>query len=131
MKDNTLEDSIKLLEATNKKIAKLTIQKEELTSSIIATIGHNYEGEKSYEFSEWKVTCKTPMIYSLDTKAYRERGVFLDDAFNPVKESIAYTVDKKKFEEYMQIAPESVRNALCELVTKKPGKSSVTLKNRC
>jgi site-specific DNA-adenine methylase len=127
----TLEDSIKKLEATNKKLAKLTLEKEALTAEIIAGIGHQHEGERSYEVNEWKVTVKTPMIYSLDTKAYKSGDVYLDPEFDPIKQSITYTVDKKRFEECMTLAPAEVRETLCELVTKKPSKASVSLKARC
>jgi hypothetical protein len=126
----TLEASIKKLEAVNKKLAKLTLEKEALTAEIIAGLAHNHEGERSYEVNEWKVTIKTPMIYSLDTKAYKQGDIYIDPEFDPVKQSITYTVDKKRFEECMTLAPAGVREALCELVTKKPGKESISIKAR-
>lgn len=125
-----LEEFIKKLESVNKKLAKLTAEKELLTASVISALNHQHEGERSYEFDVWKITCKTPMVYSLDTKKYKSGAVFIPCEFNPIKEIVSYTVDKKKFEDYMAASPANVRESLCELVTKKPGKPSVSLKPR-
>jgi hypothetical protein len=122
-----LDDQINNLEAVNKKIAKLLVEKEELTASIISLIGHAHEGERTYEHGEWQIKARTPFIYSLNTKMYRSGEVFLDDFFNPIEESISYKVNREKAEEYMQTAPSSARDALLKLITKKEGKKSVVL----
>jgi hypothetical protein len=127
----TLEDRIKKLEAVNKRLAKINLEKEALTAEIIACLGHKKDGQTTYEVSEWKVTVKTPMILSLDTKAYKSGAVYLDEAFNPIQEQVSYKVDRKKFELYMETAPASVRESLTELVTLKPGKASVSVMMRC
>lgn len=123
----TLEESVKKLESVNKKLAKLTLEKEELTKIIIAALGHEKAGQATYQVNEYKVTCKTPSIYSLDTKAWKEGDVYLPAEFNPIKESVSYTVDKKLYDDYFNLAPESVRESLVRLVTIKPGKVGVTL----
>jgi len=122
-----LEDSIKQLESVNKKLAKLTLEKEELTQTIIAALGHEKEGQRTYDVGIYKVTAKTPNIYSLDTRAYKNGDVYLDPQFDPIKQSVTYTVDKKLFDKYYNDAPESVREALVSLVTVKPGKASVSV----
>lgn len=122
-----LEDSIKKLEAVNKKIAKLTLEKEELTGDIIAALGHQKEGQKTYEVDMWKVTVKTPYIYALDVKSYKNGDVYLDPEFDPIKQTVSYSVDKKLFDSCFRLAPESTRNALTQLITVKPGKASVTV----
>lgn len=129
-RESVLNDSIKELEKTNKQLAKLISRKEELTDAIITALGHEHEGQKSYEYDLWKIECKTPSTYSLDKKAYESGEVFIPAGFNPIKETTAYTVDKKLCELYMSTAPESVRGALAELITVKPGKASVSLKAR-
>ena len=126
----SLDESIKELQLTNKKIAKLTMRKEELTQSIIAALGHEKEGQKTYEYDEWKITAKTPYIFSLDKKAYEKGDVYLPCEFDPIKKSTSYTVDKKLFEQYMGSAPIEVRQALGELVTIKPGKPGVSIESR-
>lgn len=125
-----LNEYIAEMEQINKKLAKLTKRKEELTSLIIDELGHNHEGQKSYDFETWKIECKTPFIYSLDKKAYESGDVYLPAEFNPVKSAISYTVDKKLCDKYMSEAPLSVRDALSMLIEKKPSKPSVTIKAR-
>lgn len=122
-----LEDSIKQLQSTNKKLAQLTLEKERLTDTIISSIGHAHEGERSYEVGVWKVTCRTPFIYSLDKKMYESNDVYIPDEFNPIEQSFSYKVNKKECDYYMTVAPKSVRDGLLELITKKPGKASVAV----
>jgi hypothetical protein len=124
---HTLEQSIKRLEQVNKKIAEYVTEQELLTEEIIAAIGHDHSGERSYEVDKWTVKCRTPMTYSLDTKAYKKGDVFLDAQFNPIQESITYKVDKKLYDTYIVTAPESARLALVKLITLKPAKQSVTI----
>lgn len=92
---NELNDKIKELECVNKKLAKLTVRKEELTADIIAGLEHDHEGQKSYEFGVWKIECKTPMTYSLNKAPYINGDISLPKEFDPIKQSTTYTVDKK------------------------------------
>lgn len=129
-RQESLELSIKELECVNKKLAKLTVRKEELIESIIGALGHEHEGQKTYEYGLWKVECKTPFVYSLNKKLYESGDIKLPDEFNPVKQSIAYSIDKRLCDQYMQNAPKKVRDALIELIDKKPGKAGVSIKGR-
>lgn len=125
---SNLVDNIKALEDLNEIIAKATLEKESLVKSIIDELGHQYEGSKTYTYDIYKIECKTPMIYSLDKKAYEEGQYFIDDIFNPVRAKVSYDVEKAAFEKAMQLAPDYVREALTQLITKKPGKAGVTIK---
>lgn len=118
------------LERVNKDIAQLLKEREELTSNIIDALGHNHEGQKSYDYDVWKIEVKTPCVYTLDKKRYQEVYTLLPNQYNPVKESVSYSVDKKQFENALQEAPNAVRDILCEIVDKKPSKATVTLKER-
>lgn len=122
-----LEDAIKQLQNINKKLAQLTLEKEKLTETIILSIGHKHEGERSYEVGTWKVTCKTPFTYSLNKKMYEANDVYLPDEFNPIEQTFSYKVNKRECDYYMTVAPKSVRDGLLELITKKPGKASVAI----
>ncbi len=122
-----LDESIKRLEYVNKKLASLLAEKEALTQTIIDAIGHDYEGERTYRVGLRKITCKTPMIFSLDKKKYESNEVYVPEEFNPIEHSVSYKLNKKLCEEYLSSAPESARNALLELITKKPGKPSVSI----
>jgi|KBSSwiStaDraftv2_1062776.scaffolds.fasta_scaffold26505_2 hypothetical protein len=123
-------DSVKELEKVNKQIAKLLLRKEELTDIIIGSLDHNHEGQKTYEYGVWKIEVKTPFVYSLNKKLYESGDVKIPDNFNPIKESISYSIDKRLCDQYMVDAPKKVRDALAELIDKKPGKAGITIKER-
>ena len=121
---------IQELEKVNKQLAKLTLRKEQLTDMIISAMSHNHEGQRTYEYDMWKVEIKTPITYSLNKKLYESGSVILPDNFNPIKESISYSIHKGLCDKYMLDAPKKVKDALAELIDKKPGKTSVTIKER-
>lgn len=125
-----LPKTIKELEKVNKQLAKLTLRKEELTSMIISGMSHNHEGQRTYEYDVWKVEIKTPITYCLNKKLYESGSIALPDNFNPIKESISYSIDKGLCDKYMLDAPKKVKAALAELIDKKPGKASITIKER-
>lgn len=118
------------LEKVNKQLAKLTLRKEQLTDMIISGMSHDHEGQRTYEYDEWKVEIRTPFIYCLNKKLYESGSVRLPDNFNPIKESISYSIDKGLCDKYLATAPKKVKEALAELIDKKPGKASVVLKER-
>lgn len=123
-------EGIKELEKINKQMAKLNLRKEELTQEIIGSLDHNHEGQKTYEYGVWKIEVKTPFVYSLNKKLYESGEIKLPDNFNPVKESVSYSIDKRLCDQYMLDAPKKVRDALAELIDKKPGKAAITVKER-
>lgn len=122
---------IQELEKVNKQLAKLSLRKEQLTDVIISALSHNHEGQRTYEYDMWKVEVKTPITYALNKKLYESGSVKLPDNFNPIKESVSYSIDKRLCDKYLADAPKKVRDALVELIDKKPGKASVTIKERC
>jgi hypothetical protein len=128
--ERCLQESIKELECVNKKLAKLTMRKEELTDMIIGAFDHDHEGQKTYEYDVWKIEVKTPFVYSLNKKKYESGDIKLPEKFNPIKQSVSYSVDKRLCDQYMLEAPKKVRDALAELIDKKPGKAAVSIKER-
>ena len=127
---NGLATHIRELEKVNKQLAKLTLRKEELTDMIISGMSHNHEGQRTYEYETWKVEIKTPITYALNKKLYESGSVTLPENFNPIKESISYSIDKGLCDKYMSTAPKKVKDALAELIDKKPGKATVVIKER-
>ncbi len=125
-----LKEYIKELEKVNKQLAKLTLRKEELTDLIISAMSHDHEGQRTYEYDVWKVEIKTPITYCLNKRLYESGSVVLPDNFNPIKESVSYSIDKGLCDKYMLDAPKKVKDALAELIDKKPGKASITIKER-
>ena len=125
-----LAGNIKELEKVNKQLAKLTLRKEELTDLIISGMGHDHEGQRTYEYETWRLEIRTPITYSLNKKLYESGSIKLPANFNPIKESISYSIDKILCDKYMLDAPKKVKDALAELIDKKPGKPGVTIKER-
>lgn len=128
--ERCFSESINELQKVNKQLAKLLVRKEELTDQIIGSLEHDHEGQKSYEYGVWKIEVKTPFVYSLNKKLYESGSVKLPEEFNPVKESVSYSIDKRLCDKYMQDAPKKVRDALAELIDKKAGKAGITIKER-
>ena len=129
-REQCLADSLKELECVNKKMAKLLVRKEELTEMIIGAFCHQHEGQKTYEYDIYKVEIKTPFTYSLDKKRFELGNYKFPKQFNPIKQSISYSIDKKLCDICMISAPDAVKEALFELIERKPGKASVVLKER-
>lgn len=125
-----MDDLISELNSVNKKLAKLTLRKEDLIQEIIAAFGHKKEGQTTYEHGMWKVEVKTPFVYSLDKKKYESGNYKIPEKYNPIKESVSYSIDKRLCEDYIQNAPATIKNTLVELIEKKPGKPSINLKER-
>lgn len=123
-----LESHIEELQGINKQLAKLLVRKEELTSMIVSSMGHNHEGQKTYEYNVWKVEIKTPATYVLDKRLYE--SIKLPTKYNPIKESVSYSIDKGLCDKFMMSAPDKVKEVLAQLICKKPGKASVTIKER-
>jgi hypothetical protein len=127
---SSLDDLFKELTCVNRKLSHLINRKEEIFEVIINSLGHHHEGQKTYEYGVWKVEIKTPYTYSLNKKLYESGASKVPKKFNPIKHSTVYSVDKRKFEQYLEEAPTDIREMLIELVDKKPGKATVTIKER-
>lgn len=125
-----LAEHIKELEKVNKQLARLTLRKEQLTGMIVSGMSHYHEGQRTYEYDEWKVEIKTPFTYCLNKKLYESGSVKLPENFNPIKESISYSIDKGLCDKYISTAPKKIREVLTQLIDKKPGKASVVIKER-
>ena len=123
-----VNESLKELNSVNRKLAKLLLRKEELTEEVIELFGHEHEGQKTYAFDEWKVEIRTPCVYSLDKKLYESGRFNIPSEYNPIKQSVSYSIDKKLCDDYITKAPKKIRDALAELIEKKPGKPAVIVK---
>lgn len=129
-RESCLHESINELDSINRELAKLLLRKEELTGLIIGALGHEHEGQKSYEYDVWKIEVKTPFIYSLNKSLYESIDINIPDEFNPIKQSVSYSIDKKLCDKAMSSAPDGIRDILIELIDKKPGKPSVNIRER-
>lgn len=123
-------DSFTALREVNIQLARLLLKKDELTKTIIDTLDHKHEGQKTYEYGVWKIEVKTPCIYSLNKQKLESGNFKLPGRWNPVKQSIAYSIDKRLCDQYLEEAPDEVREILVDLIDKKPGKATVLVKER-
>lgn len=123
-------DSVKELQKVYKQLARLNVRREELTDLIIGALEHDHDGQKTYEYGEWKIEIKTPCVYSLDKRKYESGTWELPKEYNPIKQSVSYSIDKRLCDKFLSEAPIDVREALIELIDKKPGKASVIIKER-
>lgn len=125
----SLYDHIERLQELRGKIKTLEVEEKGLIQAILADIGHDHKGSRTYEVGTYKVECKTPVTLSLDKKAYESGDVYLPDAFDPIQTSVSYKVDRSKYLSMLEIAPESVRDAIHALIVEKDGKPNVVIKS--
>lgn len=130
LQQQILEESIREFEILNRGIAELSLRREKVSKELIAVLGHEHDGQKTYEYEMWKIEVKTPCVYSLDKKKYESVKSKIPDALNPVKESVSYSLDKRLCDRFLMDAPDDVRDVLCSVIEKRPGKASVSIKER-
>lgn len=128
LKQQLLDQNIEEMQIINAQLANLMLRKEELTNEIIGVFDHEHEGQKTYKYNMWKIEIKTPCVYSLNKKMYESKISKIPSQFNPIKQSVSYSIDKRLCDQYIKDAPKKVRDILVELIEKKPGKSSVCIK---
>jgi len=114
-----------------KEIEALQEPRMELIQELIADLNHDHNGEKTHEVEEFKLTIKTPINYSLNTKAFEKIKDKVPEEYNPVSESIKYTVSKTKFEYFLENAPKRVKNLFfndkVKIIVGKPGKQDIKI----
>jgi hypothetical protein len=108
-------------------IAALKIRQQELEEEVITMFSHTHEGQKTYRYGQYDIKIKTPFVYTLNKRLYESGQYFIPEECNPIKVSLKYDVNKRLCDQFMEYAPETVRDALAELIDKKPGKPSVTV----
>lgn len=127
-RERSLADNIEELQKLRAKIKIMEVEEKGLVQAILADIGHEHKGSRTYEVGTYKVECKTPVTLTLDKKAYADGSVYLPEEFDPIEHSTAYTVNRSKYLSMLELAPESVREAIHKLITEKDGKPNVVIK---
>ena len=125
------DKKLETLKTLTKKIAVLVAQEKVLTEEIVKDFNHTVDGQRTYEHNLYKVTTKTPFIYSINKAGYDLIEESLPQEFNPItkvtKTTIAYNIDKEKCDLILHEAPDTFREALNEIIEKKPGKANVNI----
>ncbi len=123
--DNTQERIKELamtLDGVSYQVAELLRIKESLEIKLHTLLGHGDEGSKSYTVDRYKVTVTTGYNYSLNKEEFELIGDNLPRCFNPVKQRIAYDLDKSVIRECEKYGSAEEINLLAQLIEKKPKK---------
>ena len=121
-KNQEMVDTISTLERISYQIAVLSRLKEELEARLCVMLEHGDEGQKSYIYDRWSITCKTGYNYSLNKEEYSIIGSRIPTCFNPVKEKISYELDKKIIKDAEKYASQEDLLLISSIIIKKPSK---------
>jgi hypothetical protein len=96
-KEVIMNNLIKELDQLNRQIASLRLMKEEIEKEIVSQIDHPKEGQRSYEFGEYKLVIKKSLSLSLDRKAYQSS--LIDSENDPVRLTQTYSINVPRYRE--------------------------------
>lgn len=125
-----IEDSIQELQDVSNKAEELETRKKILMENIAGALGHEYPGSRTYRHGNWKVLVKSPKVLYLNRDVYKKIRHELPDNFNPVKESVSYSLSKELYDAYVECAPEEIKQKITQMVDVVVSKPTVFLK-RC
>lgn len=112
---------LKELNDLNRELARLKYRKEDLEKLILDELNeHPEEGQRTYEFGEYKLTVKTGINYKIDKEVYESLNIPQD--IDPVKVSKKYEIDTRKMRELKE------ENAMffSKFITETPSKPNLT-----
>jgi hypothetical protein len=115
-------DYVKTLNMVNFEIAELHRIKEQMEMKLADLLDHHHDGSKSYVCDKYKVTITAGFNYSLNKDEYLVIGGRLPKCFNPVRQKIAYEIDKEIIREAERYASAEELQLLSSIITKKPRK---------
>ena len=121
--NNSLISMLNELEKVEKLLAKYKRKKEILDESIIKAVGHDHNGQKSYEFLDKKVTIKTTFNYRIDKDVYED--IKNEVPGDWVRVENKYTPIKKVLEEVELYGSSDDKLLMSEFITKTEAKPSV------
>ncbi len=124
---DAITDTVSTLNMINYQVAELLRIKEELDTKLNTLLQHPEEGQKTYTHEKYKIIVKTGFNYSLNKEEYESVGNRLPAQFNPVKERIAYDLDKKIIRDAEKYASLQDLEILSSVISKKPSKLSVRI----
>ena len=126
-KEYRVVDYVKTLHTINFEIAELTRIKEELELKLCDLLEHNLMGSKSYICDKYRITVTTGWNYSLNKDEFQVIGSRLPQCFNPVRQKIAYELDKDIISDAERYASAEELQLLSQIITKKPRKLHIKL----
>lgn len=127
LKEDYIEDIAKSLNLCNYQIAELTRIKEELEKRLAAALEHGDEGQKTYVCGKYKLQLTTGWNYTLDKEEYGLMKGHIPKELDPVKERVAYDIDKKVIRENWKYASADDLVLLNKIISTNPKKLSVKI----
>lgn len=117
-----MKDILSKLDAVNKQIAELKLQKDDLEKLVMAAVSaHPDEGQRTYPFGEYKVTVKTSFNYKIDKDKFL--AMDLDEEINPIRVTKKYEV----MPAVMRELKGKYGLLFSEFITETPAKPSITI----
>jgi hypothetical protein len=101
-----------------------TARRRELATAIQQVIGHNEEGQRTYECDGFKIAIKAPLIRSMDWKAWEAVKGQIPEVLHPIK--IKEELDEKGLKWIIANDPQT-SGLVLPCITTKPGAVSVTV----
>ena len=126
-KDAVMKDTVTTLNLVNYQVAELLRIKEELEARLAALFEHGDDYSKTYTFNKYKITVTTGYNYTLNKDEYIQMRARLPVCFNPVKERIAYDLDKAVIKDCEKYGSSDEIELLSQMIIKKPKKLHVKL----
>jgi len=127
VRQDCIVDKVKALELIGFQVAELLRIKEALEKQVCELIGHDKEGQQTYLFERYKVTCKTGVNYSLNKEEFEVVGKRLPACFNPVSVVQKYELNKKIIREAYLYGSAQDKKILDSIIVAKPAKLSVVI----
>jgi hypothetical protein len=122
-----IQDLASTLNTISYEIAELSRIKEELEIQLNELIQHSDEGQKTYTYGKFDITMTSGFNYSLNKEEYELMKNKLPACFNPVKERVAFDIDKKVIRDAKKYASQEELLLLSTLVVEKPKKLHVRI----
>jgi hypothetical protein len=125
LRDDAIEEYSKELVRISFQMAELARIKEELEFKLLEWLDHPPEGQKTYIQGKYKITMTTGYNYKLDIEEYEIVGAQLPRCFQPVRQRIAYDLNKEVIRDIEKYGSKEEQLILSQFVSKTPKKLHV------
>lgn len=127
VKESKITSHIENLQTINYQIAELSRIKEAIEYRLYALFHAPEDGQKKYIFNQYALTFTSGYNYSLNKEEYEMIKNHIPSCFNPVRERIAYDIDKKVIREAEMYASKEELELLDQCMEKKKKKLHVKI----
>lgn len=128
MNTENLLNHIKNLDMVNYQLAELKDIKERIESAIVEIMQPEDDCQRTHVVDKYKLTIKTGYIYSIDKEEYEIIADKIPMCFCPVTRRMSYDINKQNLRDLEKFGSGEEKELVASIVSKKPAKTSVTLK---